>query len=144
MNEKSLGEGFVVREWIKPLTWKQQTVLLTAVRGCDDRPINHPVKPIIQEYRSIVLYDAVPTEDSDDGFMNKFTDEELTDFLNYVDEYPLHWFTHFLHAVEIVGYKHPDEDIRGRWHNLYTTLCEDGLKVNPESKSRLDERLEDG
>lgn len=144
MTEKSLSEGFVVRDWIKPLTWKQQTVLLTAIRGCDDRPMNDPAKPILREYRSIVVHDAVPSGESGEGFMNNFTDEELDTFIEYVEEYPLHWFTHFLHAVEIVGFKHPDEDIRGRWNDLYEILCKEGLQVNPESRSRLDERLEDG
>lgn len=143
-DDKSLGDGFVVKEWIQDLTWKQQTVLLTAIRGCDNRPINDPVKPIIQEYRSIILYDAAPTEESSDGFMNQYTDEELDNFLNHVDEYPVHWFTHFMHAVEIIGYKHPNNEIKNRWNKLYTKLCEDGLKVSTEDENQLDERLKDG
>lgn len=73
---KSLGEGFVTKNWIKDLTWKQQTVLLTAIRGCDNRPVTDPVKPIIQEYRSIVLHNAVPKENTDNSFMDKFTPED--------------------------------------------------------------------
>jgi hypothetical protein len=142
MTQDSIGEGFVIRDWLQSLAWKEQTVLLTAIRGCDNRPIEDPVKPIIQEYRSIVLHDAVPSEN--DGFMKKFNDEERDRFLKHIDEYPLHWFKHFLHAVEIVGYKHPDDDIRDRWNNLYVKLCRDGLKVNTEKSHQLDERLSDG
>ena len=29
------GNKSVVREWTYTLTWKQQTVLLSALRGCD-------------------------------------------------------------------------------------------------------------
>lgn len=144
VQNKSLGEGFVTKSWIKDLTWKQQTVLLTAIRGCDNRPVTDPAKPIIREYRSIILHDAVPKENTDNGFMHKFTQEEREKFIDTVEEYPTHWFTHFLHAVEIVGYKHPDKDIRERWNKLYNSLCENVLHVNPERERQLNERLEDG
>lgn len=140
----SLGEGSVVRDWVTELTWKQQTVLLTAIRGCDDRPSNDPSKPIIQEYRSIILHNAVPEDDSTDGFMDEFTSKELTIFLDSIEEYPLHWITHFLHAAEIVGYKHPDASIRLRWSEIYNSVCEDVLSLNVETEAQLDERLEDG
>ncbi|MGH6753369.1 MAG: hypothetical protein ACREDP_14485, partial [Bradyrhizobium sp.] len=49
---------------------------------------------------------------------------------------------HFLHAAEIVGYKHPDLQIRGWWHNTYLRLVHD-MHLWPETEAQMDSRLGD-
>jgi hypothetical protein len=55
---------------------------------------------------------------------------------------PHHYQLHFMHAVEIVGYKHPDPIIRMFWNRLYLRLVHD-LHLWPETEDQLDSRLGD-
>lgn len=73
--------------------------------------------------------------------------EPLMDFvvdryLQSLDELPHHFQMHFMHAVEIMGYKHSNERIRAWWHKTYLRLVND-LHLNPESEEELDHRLGD-
>lgn len=55
---------------------------------------------------------------------------------------PHHFQVHFMHAAEIVGYKHPDERIRKWWRTTYDYLVND-LHLHPETEDELDKRLGD-
>ena len=85
-------------------TWKQQTVLLSALRGCDGRPKNDPSNPFKKKMRYTLLQDA----DSSTGFMkgelslNVNTSREIREFFTgCMDSYPIHFFLHFLHAASL-------------------------------------------
>lgn len=69
-------------------------------------------------------------------------DDWVDAYLRSLDEVPHHFQMHFLHAAEIVGYKHPDPAIAGWWHGLYVRLVHD-LHLRPESEKDLDDRLSD-
>lgn len=63
-------------------------------------------------------------------------------YLRGLDEVPHHYQLHFMHAVEIVGYKHPDFDIGLWWNQLYVRLARD-MHLHIEPEEELDERLGD-
>jgi len=67
-------------------------------------------------------------------------DHTTADFLRGFDHYPLHWLLHFLHACEIVGYKHPDDEIRDAFSHLYGRLVKK-FHLTPETEAELDARL---
>jgi hypothetical protein len=52
----------------------------------------------------------------------------------------MHFVAHTMHAAEIVGYKHPDPDVRAWWIRLYRDMVL-ALHLNPETESQLDVRL---
>ena len=66
----------------------------------------------------------------------------VSEYLKTLDGVPHHFQLHFMHAVEIVGYKHPDVEIRDFWHVLYNRLAND-MHLHPESEKELDRRLGD-
>ena len=66
----------------------------------------------------------------------------LDTYLRSLDELPHHFQLHFMHAAEIVGYKHPDERIRSWWRHVYQQLVHD-MHLNPESEEQMDFRLAD-
>ena len=47
-----------------------------------------------------------------------------------------------MHAVEIIGYTHPKEEVRKIAGNYYFGLVT-ALHLNPETKEQLNKRLED-
>lgn len=69
-------------------------------------------------------------------------DVQITDYLRHVDELPHHFQLHFMHAAEILGYKHPDSRIRKWWNTTYLRLVND-MHLQPESEERMDKRLGD-
>lgn len=137
----SVCERDVVRPWLCDLTYKQQTVLLSAIRGCDGAGKEDLSKKFVRAYRSVLLFNAAPGAGQ---FMHPSIQvEDIEKFLNSLDHYPMHWLMHFTHAVEIVGYNHPQKDIRNWWYNLYLGIVS-ALHLLPESFSENNARLQDG
>ena len=66
----------------------------------------------------------------------------VQEFMTNLDPYPMHWLMHFLHACEIVGYKHSDRNIRDFWSDFYYRGCA-ALHMLPESEHLNDLRLSD-
>jgi len=140
----------------------QQTVLLTAIRGPDNTPKYGPVKMLMRWYRRCVLLSALdgvvlsnPYDKNGGSFTGpSFDEDELSvkwqdnmdkvvdEYLRHVDALPHHFHLHFMHAAEIVGYKHSDWQIQMWWLSLYDRLARD-MHLRTEPESDLDERLGD-
>lgn len=134
----------VVRTWVAELTWKQQSVLFCAMRGVDGFPKEHVSKPLTRMYRRTILKCA--DLGSKTGFMSgELLNQGVVDkFLAYeLDSYPMHWLMHFMHAVEIIGYKHSDKHTRIFWNKLYKAIVF-AMHLRPEYESEMDFRLIDG
>lgn len=69
-------------------------------------------------------------------------DDRVTSYITALDEVPHHFQLHLLHAVEIVGYKHPDDNIADWWREVYMRLVHD-MHLWPETREQLDQRLGD-
>lgn len=155
--------GNVLQEWVGAISMMQQTVLLTAIRG----PDNHPkygggAKMLLRWYRRCVLLSAMdgrvlqdPIEPNGGSFTGPSLEGEdpedpweermqvhVNDYMRQLDALPHHYQMHFMHAVEILGYKHPVVRTRFFWNRLYVRLAHD-LHLWPETEAQLDERLGD-
>jgi len=150
----------VTQPWTHELPMMQQTVLLTAVRGPDGLPKYGCVKMLLRWFRRCTLLSAIdgkallnPYDNNGGSFtgpslqyeikdweaaMNQLADEYLTT----LDAIPHHFQLHFMHAAEILGYKHPDERIQAWWRGLYYRLVND-MHLKPEFEDEMDERLGD-
>lgn len=149
-----------VQKWVSGLSAMQQSVLLSAIRGPDGIAKQHKCKNLIRWYRRCVLVSAFDKEILDNPgdprggsfsgpSISERTDNwELSmvkvsdDFMDSRDELPFHYFVHFMHASEVLGYKHPDERIRAFWRKLYLRICK-ALHLQPESEEIMDTRLGD-
>lgn len=63
-------------------------------------------------------------------------------YLRELDGIPHHFQMHLLHAVEILGYKHPEIRIRIWWQGVYVRLVSD-FHLHEETEKEMDERLGD-
>jgi hypothetical protein len=154
-----------LQDWVGGITVMQQSVLLGAIRGPDGTPKYHSVKYLVRWYRRCVLVSALDGKvlETPHAFGGgSFTGpsytattlphdwhpkmNELVDlYLQAVDELPHHYQMHFMHAAEILGYKHPDSaagGIREWWHAVYLRLVHD-MHLWPETEAQLDDRLGD-
>ena len=146
----------------------QQAVMLSAIRGPDGMPKFHQCKDVIRWYRRCVLISAFDKIAIDNPYhkgggsftgpscqvtpivntMDRVSDWEfeirpkLDAFMNSRDELPYHYTVHFMHAVEILGYKHPDMRIRKWWKMVYERMVM-ALHLFPETEEQMDRRLGD-
>lgn len=131
-----------VRKWVNELPWMMQGTLFSAMRGPDGIIHDDTIK-IVRSLRYLILKPASDKTPFLRDIPNK--DEllkSMTNFYHTMRGYPFHFITHLLHAVEIIGYKHLDEEIREIWYNFYLLICKN-LHLNPETEEQLDNRLED-
>lgn len=137
----------------------QQTVLLTAIRGPDGLPKYGAVKMLLRWFRRCILSSAMdgralmnPSDPSGGSFTGpscnvsenwqEAMNIHVDDYLKSLDAIPHHFQLHFMHAIEIMGYKHPNTVIREWWMSVYVRLVRD-MHLYPESELQLDERLGD-
>jgi hypothetical protein len=134
----------IIQDWAASLGLRHQGVLVSAVRGCDSVEREDPSKWLVRCFRGILLNAHVGDVRKAASFMVPFDqeiwDHTMADFLRSIDHYPNHWLLHFMHACEVVGYKHPDPDISGSFLNLYHKLVKK-FHLHPEGEDVLDRRL---
>lgn len=160
------GPRSVLQDWTFGMSFMQQTVLLTAVRGPDGLPKYAGVKFLLRWYRRCILISSLdgevltnPHDMRGGSFMGPSYDEHnlyaddtsrwyermsviLSAYLKELDSIPHHFQLHLMHAFEIVGYKHPDPVIRAWFHEAYERLVHD-MHLWPETEAQLDARLND-
>lgn len=132
----------VFQPWVLELPWKMQSVLMTATRGPDDNRHKH-IKMANRWIRDKLFFDADPAN----PFIIKAGDIEPEKILHELQlelEYTtVHYFGHFIHAFEIVGYMHPDKAVGNSAANVYTMLCNEVLHLPPETSWQMQLRLRD-
>lgn len=150
----------VLQDWVCDLSFMQQSVLLSAIRGCDGIPKLHKSKNLVKWYRRCIVLSAFdgkaltsPCEEGGGSYTGQISycescgDElalvhAVNDYVDSRDELPMHYQLHMLHAFEILGYKHPDADIRAFWNALYRRIVK-AYQLNPETEEDMDFRLGD-
>ncbi len=132
-----MGEGFVLQDWMAKLPWKQQSVIMSSFRGPDlSRPA--AIKKLNRWVRTVTQNNADPSTD----YMKKIVLPDIEDLKEEIGYCTMHYYTHFIHALEIIGYNHPDENVREIAKGYYLGLV-DFAHLNPETKEQLNKRLED-
>ena len=155
----------VLQDWVCDLTFMQQSVLIAAVRGPDGIRKDHPVKVLCRWFRRCFLISAfdkrtlldpyepgggsftgpcrVPADQTDHMTVWVVDIAHALDiYLRCTDEIPHHFQLHFMHAAEILGYKHPERWIREWWSFVYQRIVNDA-HLHPETEAEMDKRLGD-
>ncbi len=140
----------VLQPWVEGLTFMMQSVLITAVRSPDTLYKDHPAKVLMRWYRRCVLYSAfehrileTPAEPGGGSFTGPINESAAKqEYFQRLDELPLHFHLHLVHAAEILGYKHPRERVRVWWVSFYRAAVND-MHLNMETEAELDFRLGD-
>jgi hypothetical protein len=134
----------ILQDWVMELGLRHQGVLLTVVRGCDTAPKDDPSKLFTRCIRAVILNahcgDPAKARTFIEAVSPEIQSQRFHAFRKNLDHYPHHYVMHALHALEIIGYKHPDQRQREEFKFFYLILCR-GLHVNPETEDQLNERL---
>lgn len=138
----------VLQDWVMELPLRYQGTLLTSVRGCDEEAKSwvrtgvaySPGRRLTAFIRFCFMNPADPREiDYEEGsfFMSTPPEPFKPSAFGHL---PLHWYTHAMHALEIIGYCHPNKGIAYKAHILYVQMVR-GLHLNIESQRQMEIRL---
>lgn len=132
----------VLQHWVTGLSFKEQTGLISAVRGADyvnDEPFDSK-KAIVKMLRYLILNNA---DDKTEFMSNKVLDAEdvigylmaehdnvsnknnlmtINPDLEVLNSVNTHWFDHIMLAVSIISKRHTNTYVRHYWEKVYTEL----------------------
>ncbi len=72
--------------------------------------------------------------------ISKRLPEAMAEFERSHDQYSHHFMMHLIHSAQVLGYKHPDEEVRRVWTDFYNRMC-NRFHMLPEPESIMDHRL---
>lgn len=135
----------VLQDWVTELPLREQGTLLTAVRGCDltpKYPLNSLERRLVGFIRWAFMNPADPREvDKEPGCFFISTAPDLRAVKpSALGHYPWHWLSHVMHALEVIGYRHPDNRTRNDAHATYVKLVL-SFHLTPESFEQFEARL---
>lgn len=135
----------ILQSWVMEMGLRHQGVILAAIRGCDTIPKHDESKRMSRFIRGSILVPHCGDIRKSATFMEAPRDssefyEVAKDFINSFDSSPHHFVMHFIHASQILGEYHSDEEERERWTWFYER-CVHKLHMRPETREHLDSRL---
>lgn len=134
----------VMREWTMELPLRHQGVLITALRGCDGATKEDASKALACMIRRAILNPADDRETTSErgffGFKAELLYTSTLQLLHSMDEYPLHYIMHLLHAAQVIAYKHPSPHMRQFFVIVYAMMVHK-FHLRQESGEEMDARL---
>lgn len=140
----------VLQDWVTELPLREQGTLLTCVRGCDDEPkiwtrtgvAYSPGRRLTAFIRWCFMVPADGREvDSEEGaFM--MSDPPTPFKPSEFGHLPQHWYSHAMHALEVIAYRHPHIPTKLIARECYEKMVSNlHLEIEPFSqfKKRLSE-----
>ncbi len=138
----------VLQDWVMDIPLREQGTLLTAVRGCDDeakawtsRGISYSSGRRLTAFiRWCFMNPADPREVGleEGAFFQSVPPSPFKP--SEFGHLPLHWYTHAMHALEVIAYRHTASQTRCEAHDLYLAMVH-GLHLSPEPMEQMIERL---
>jgi len=129
----------VQHQWLSLLHWKMQTVVNQGLRAPDTHFCKN-IKTVCRWMRSNTLQNA----DEHHTFMCRKADlPDIEDIENEINYCSVHFATHFVYALEIIGYKHPHAAVRDVAMNYYRGIVSELWHFNLETPKELEIRLAD-
>jgi hypothetical protein len=138
----------VLQEWVMMLPLREQGTLLTAVRGCDDEPKKwtstgvaySPGRRLTAFIRFCFMVPADPREVGlvEGAFMMPHAPENIKP--SEFGHLPQHWYAHIMHALEIIAYRHPNNEIKKEALEIYTKFVHN-MHLNIETEQQMILRL---
>ncbi len=135
----------VLQDWVMNIGLRMQGTLLSGIRGCDTVSKHHATKLLIRGLRADCLNSFCGDPRKALTYIKPLSHEEMIDMLPTVldaqDELPAHYVSHFIHAIEILAFCHPDLNRRSIWNQYYLRLCK-RWHMHPETPEDMRARLE--
>lgn len=138
----------ILQDWVMELPMREQGALLTCVRGCDLEPKTWTATGFSESTgRRLTAYirwcfmnpaDIREVDIPGAFFQSRPPDPFRPSEFGHL---PLHWYTHAMHALEVIAYRHPSHDVIGtECFTLYHQMVH-GLHLSVEQRNDMIRRL---
>lgn len=130
----------VLQDWLVPLPIRMQSTLILGLRGPDTH--NCPeIKKITRWLRGLAFKPGNP--DNVMQFMGNKPGRivEKSPVAKELEFCTQHYYSHLMHALEVVGYNHPDGQISEHAYILFYDMCV-LFHLEPETVQQFVRRLE--
>lgn len=119
----------VLQPWVMQMPWKMQSILFSGLRG-PDQELLHNIKQISKWLRSVTQQNADPSK----PYMNGITlpGSNSADLFKELEHCPCHFVHHFLDALAIVAYKHPEKTVAEYAASVHFNCAEELFHFFPE------------
>ncbi len=146
------GAHSIFQNWVCRLPYMQQAVIASGIRAMDGWEKLHQGKHMMRWIRRACMissFEGYPIDTPFGSGGGSFTGsapsmltlEVIADlFINSRDSMSQHFYTHMMHTIQVIGYKHSDVGIRGYFYYVYKRMV-NAMHVEPESQERMDKRL---
>jgi hypothetical protein len=128
----------VVQDWVSELSWKQQSILFSSLRGPDQELLRN-VKQYSKWMRSVTQHNADPSK----PYMNDIKLPPIEDIYKELEHCPCHFVHHFLDGMAIIAYGHPDAVVAKRAADVHYKCAEELFHFVPEMPAVFDLRHRD-
>lgn len=131
----------VLQDWVMELPLRFQGTLLTAVRGCDNEPKQWTKTGVaFSQGRRLTAFirfcfmnpaDAREIDSEEGAFFMSLSPFPLK--ASEFGHLPQHWYSHVMHALEIIAYYHPNRVCSSQALDCYLVMVHN-LHLEPETK----------
>lgn len=138
----------VLQDWVMELPLREQGTLMTTVRGCDveakqwtSTGVSYsPGRRLTAFIRWCFMNPADIREvDSQEGAFMMSTPPDPFKASEF-GHLPQHWYSHAMHSLEIIAYRHPEEDVKSLAWRMYYFMVKN-MHLNVESEYEMRNRL---
>ncbi len=126
-------KGFTEKDWVSKLPEGQKEIIRYSLGG-PPTTIPTSMKITTKWMKDIAL--DYPKQN-----MGDFEHPPIEKFENDLRYCTVNYYSYLMQAMEIIGFKHPDEKVRDSALGYYAAMVE-FLHLNPETEEDMDRRLE--
>lgn len=123
--------GTVLQPWVEGISWKQQSILFSGLRGPDDQEAK-AVKAVCKWMRSVSQNNADPSK----GYMNDFSLPAIGEGLpleRELERLSVHFVHHFADALRVIAIHCPDREASVYARQIHWFVAEELFHFVPET-----------
>jgi hypothetical protein len=117
----------VLQSWVQQLPWKQQSILLSGLRG-PDQVFLKSTKQVTKWMRAVSQHNADPSK----PYMNGIVLPALPALEKELEHLPCHFVHHLADALAVIAYGHPNREVREYAFSVHAYIAEEIFHFVPE------------
>lgn len=117
-----MNNSSVLQDWLVVIPIRMQSTLILGLRGPDTHTCPN-IKKITRWLRGLAFKPGNPANVKE--FMGTAPDRivEKSEVAKELEFCSQHYYSHLMHALEVVGYNHPNADVAARAFALFQDMC---------------------
>ncbi len=124
---------FVLQDWVADVGCKMQSILISGLRAPDQK--TKGVKKCVRWLRSKCQIDADPKKQS---YMETIKIEDFVEMaIDELEYCTVHYAHHFADSLAVLGYHHPDPNVRVAALKIHNLVAVELFHFRPETKEEF-------